>query len=54
MNSKFMEFKLGIFKVAEIAEKAEALASANHNEILRLHTYAGELKEVNKSSSATL
>ena len=54
MNSKFLEIKLGIRKVTEIAEKADALASANHNEIRQLQTHIGKLKKSNKSVSASL
>ena len=54
MNSKFMEIKLDIRKVTEITEKADALTSANHNEILQWQAYGGELKKANKSVSASL
>ena len=38
MNNKVMELKLDIRKVTEIAEKADALASSIHSEILQLQT----------------
>ena len=54
MNNKFMELKLDIRKVTKIAEKADALASSNHGETLQLQTYVDDLKEANKSLSASL
>ena len=49
-----MTIKLEIRRVTEIAEKADALASANYNKILQLQTYVGELKDANKSLSASI
>ena len=49
MHSKFTEIKLDMRKVTEIAEKADALASAKLKKILQFQASVGELKEANIS-----